>query len=99
MSLESTPFHWLAVGFLWQIMFSSRFLVQWVASERRRESVIPEMFWWCSVGGGSLMLAYAVLRRDPVFIVGQAGGLVIYVRNLILIHRKRRGDEERSLAR
>ena len=66
-----------------------RFLVQWMASERRGRSTIPIAFWYCSVAGGSLLLTYAVYRLDPVFIVGQAGGLLIYVRNLVLIRRRR----------
>jgi len=87
MSLETVPATWLTVGFLGQALFSTRFVVQWIASERRRRSVVPELFWWCSLAGGGLVLAYAVARRDPVFIVGQVAGLVVYVRNLVLIHR------------
>ena len=80
---------WLAVGFAGQLAFSCRFLVQWVASERRHRSVIPVAFWWLSLAGGMLLLAYAVARRDPVFIVGQASGLVVYSRNLVLVRRSR----------
>lgn len=79
----------LAFGFLGQVFFSLRFLVQWVASERRKESVIPIYFWYFSVGGGLTLLTYAILRMDPVFIVGQAAGLFVYGRNLYLIWRKR----------
>ena len=78
----------LGFGFLGQAFFSARFLVQWIASERRRESVIPIYFWYLSVGGGLTLLIYAILRLDPVFIVGQAAGLVVYGRNLYLIWRK-----------
>ena len=81
---------WIAIGFLGQALFSSRFLVQWIASERRRESVIPVAFWWLSVVGGLTLLSYAVWRQDPVFIIGQASGLVVYARNLALIARNRR---------
>lgn len=81
---------WLSVGFLGQALFSSRFLVQWIASERRKESVIPLSFWFLSLGGGLALLLYAVHRLDPVFIVGQGAGLFIYLRNLLLIRRKRR---------
>lgn len=81
---------WYAIGFLGQGLFSMRFLVQWIASERVRRSVIPEMFWYFSVGGGALMLAYAIQREDPVFILGQAAGLVVYGRNLYLIWRHKR---------
>ncbi len=80
---------WLVVGFLGQACFSARFVVQWIASERRRESVVPVYFWYFSVAGGVILLAYAIHRLDPVFILGQAAGLIIYVRNLYLIARRR----------
>jgi lipid-A-disaccharide synthase-like uncharacterized protein len=80
-----TDWLWLAVGFAGQALFSARFLVQWLASERRGRSVVPLAFWYFSVAGGVTLLAYAVYRRDPVFIVGQLGGLAIYLRNLQLI--------------
>jgi lipid-A-disaccharide synthase-like uncharacterized protein len=86
----STDAMWLSVGFLGQSLFCSRFLVQWIASERRKESVIPLSFWFLSLGGGVLLLLYAVHRLDPVFIVGQAAGLFVYFRNLLLIRRKGR---------
>ena len=76
---------WLAVGLLGQACFSARFLVQWIASERRRKSVIPVQFWHFSLVGGIVLLAYAIHRKDPVFILGQAAGLVVYIRNLYLI--------------
>jgi lipid-A-disaccharide synthase-like uncharacterized protein len=81
---------WLSVGFLGQALFSCRFLVQWIASERRKESVVPISFWFLSMGGGLALLLYALHRLDPVFIVGQAAGLFIYLRNLLLIRRKGR---------
>lgn len=81
---------WIAIGFLGQALFTSRFLVQWIASERRGESVIPVAFWWFSILGGVTLLSYALWRQDPVFIIGQATGLVVYTRNLILIARTRR---------
>lgn len=80
----------LALGFAGQALFSARFLVQWAVSEARRESVIPLAFWYFSIAGGLVLLTYAILRHDPVFIVGQLGGLVVYTRNLILIFRRRR---------
>lgn len=80
---------WLAVGFFAQGMFFMRFLVQWIASERRKESHVPLAFWYFSLAGGMLLLLYAIHRRDPVFIVGQSCGLLIYLRNLTLIFRKR----------
>ncbi len=76
---------WVAVGFLGQAMFSMRFLIQWISSEKRRESVIPIAFWYFSVAGGATLLAYAIHRLDPVFIVGQAAGLLVYARNLYFI--------------
>ena len=84
------PKLWLIVGFLGQAFFSMRFLVQWIVSERRMKSTIPILFWYCSLVGGSLLLGYAIHRQDPVFIVGQAGGLLIYLRNLVLIRREAR---------
>lgn len=77
---------WLGIGFLGQAMFSMRFLIQWVYSERERRSIIPVAFWYFSVAGGAFLLAYALYRLDPVFIVGQAAGLLIYGRNLYFIH-------------
>ena len=76
---------WLGVGFAGQALFSMRFLVQWLASERKGRSVVPLAFWYFSVAGGVTLLAYAVYRADPVFIVGQLGGVLIYLRNLQLI--------------
>jgi lipid-A-disaccharide synthase-like uncharacterized protein len=78
---------WLAIGLLGQALFSARFFVQWIASERRRRSVIPRAFWYFSMGGGITLLAYAIYRRDPVFILGQGAGLFVYARNLWFIHR------------
>jgi len=80
---------WLGIGFLGQGLFSARFLVQWIASERRRRSVIPVHFWYLSLGGGVILLTYAIYRLDPVFIAGQAAGLLVYARNLYFV---RRGD-------
>ncbi|HET7370050.1 MAG TPA: lipid-A-disaccharide synthase N-terminal domain-containing protein [Gammaproteobacteria bacterium] len=84
---------WLAVGFLAQAMFSMRFVVQWIYSEKHRRSLIPIAFWYFSLAGGSLLLAYAIHKRDPVFIVGQGAGLFVYVRNLYLIVRERRSRQ------
>ncbi|HET8578566.1 MAG TPA: lipid-A-disaccharide synthase N-terminal domain-containing protein [Methylomirabilota bacterium] len=81
---------WLAVGFLGQAFFSMRFLVQWIASERKKESIIPVSFWFFSIGGGLALLIYAIYRLDPVFILGQGAGLLVYCRNLYLIRRKAR---------
>ncbi|HKU60756.1 MAG TPA: lipid-A-disaccharide synthase N-terminal domain-containing protein [Gemmatimonadales bacterium] len=78
---------WLGIGFLGQSTFSLRFLVQWWKSERAGRSVVPTAFWYLSLGGGILLLGYAVYRRDPVFILGQITGVFVYLRNLHLIHR------------
>lgn len=83
---------WIALGFLAQAMFTMRFVVQWLASERAGRSVIPIAFWFFSVAGGSLLLLYAIERQDPVFIVGQGLGLMIYFRNLWLIFRERQSS-------
>ena len=80
---------WLTVGFLGQAFFTARFLVQWVVSERKRDSVVPVAFWWLSLVGGAALLAYAISRRDPVIIVGQGMGLVVYTRNLMLVSKAR----------
>ncbi|TWI33196.1 lipid-A-disaccharide synthase N-terminal domain-containing protein [Paracoccus sulfuroxidans] len=79
---------WLAIGFAGQLLFTSRFLVQWIASEKARRSVVPTAFWWLSLAGGATLLIYAVQRHDPVFAVGQVTGLIIYLRNLALIGRQ-----------
>jgi lipid-A-disaccharide synthase-like uncharacterized protein len=83
---------WVAVGFVGQALFSARFLVQWVSSERLKRSVVPRAFWYFSVAGGVTLLCYAIHRLDPVFIVGQAAGLFVYLRNLQLIFREYRGS-------
>jgi len=83
---------WLLVGFLGQAFFTSRFVVQWFKSEIVGKSVIPIAFWYFSLGGGIILLAYAIYKLDPVFITGQAAGLVVYGRNLYLIYREKRGQ-------
>lgn len=81
---------WVLFGFLAQAMFTGRFLVQWIASERQRRSVMPIAFWYFSLAGGVMLLAYALYRQDPVFVMGQAFGVIIYSRNLWLIYSERR---------
>jgi lipid-A-disaccharide synthase-like uncharacterized protein len=80
---------WLAVGFTGQILFGSRFIIQWLASEKAKKSVMPLAFWFFSIGGGLTLLAYAIWRKDPVFIMGQSLGIFIYGRNLMLIRREK----------
>jgi lipid-A-disaccharide synthase-like uncharacterized protein len=81
---------WVLFGYVAQAMFTARFFVQWVASERAGRSVVPVTFWLFSVAGGALLVVYAIYREDPVFILGNGTGLFIYLRNLTLIHRERR---------
>ena len=88
---------WVALGFVAQLFFTMRFLVQWIASERIGHSVIPVAFWWFSIGGGLLLLMYALYRRDPVFILGQGFGVFVYIRNLQFVLRARaRGEDANS---
>lgn len=81
---------WMLIGFAAQGLFSGRFVVQWLYSEKHKKSLIPVTFWWFSIAGGASLFAYAWHRNDPVFIFGQGLGLIIYVRNLFLIRREKR---------
>ena len=81
---------WVALGFAAQFLFFGRFLIQWLASEAKRESVIPVSFWYLSLAGGAGLLVYAWHKRDPVFILGQAGGLLIYARNIYFIRSRKK---------
>ena len=90
--ITTTEFVWLCVGFLAQLMFSMRFIIQWVASERAKRSIVPEAFWYFSLIGGLMLFAYAIYRVDPVFMLGQGFGLFIYARNLQMILRAKRPD-------
>ena len=81
---------WVLLGFVAQALFTARFAVQWIASERAGKSVVPLAFWLFSIGGGALLLVYALYRRDPVFIAGQAFGVLVYARNLYFVLRERR---------
>lgn len=81
---------WLCLGLFAQVMFSARFIVQWLASEKAGRSVVPISFWFISIGGSSLLLMYAIYRMDPVFILGQATGSCIYLRNLYLIWKEKK---------
>jgi lipid-A-disaccharide synthase-like uncharacterized protein len=78
---------WIIVGLLGQFMFFSRFFIQWVQSEIAKKNVFPVAFWYFSILGGALVLSYAVYRKDPVFIMGQATGLFIYIRNLTIFYQ------------
>ncbi len=75
---------WLVLGLVGQTLFTARFAVQWIASERQRRSTVPRAFWYLSIAGSSILLAYAIHQQDPVFILGQSFGSIVYVRNLML---------------
>lgn len=92
----ATPWYWHAVGYGGQIVFGSRFYVQWLASEKKRRSVVPVVFWWLSLIGGLLTLAYAIYRLEGPFIMANIGGPPIYARNLWLIHKARRQSAANS---
>jgi lipid-A-disaccharide synthase-like uncharacterized protein len=87
---------WVVLGFVAQGFFTMRFVVQWIASERARKSVVPVAFWFFSIGGGVLLLIYALYRRDPVFILGQALGLLVYIRNVYFIIAEGRATSANS---
>jgi lipid-A-disaccharide synthase-like uncharacterized protein len=89
---------WLAFGIVAQFLFGGRFLVQWIASERAGNSVVPMAFWFCSMGGGLMTLVYGVVKREPVIILGQALATIIYIRNIMLIV-KNRGRASKTLER
>jgi lipid-A-disaccharide synthase-like uncharacterized protein len=90
MSLKTTEALWMTVGFAGQFIFMARFLVQWAASEKKREPVVPLAFWWISLFGGLTLLCYAIHKSDPPFILGQGMGLFVYIRNLMLASKARR---------
>ena len=103
--MEPTPWvsllaqYWLyLLGIAGQALFALRFLVQWLASERKGESIIPVYFWYLSLIGSLILLVYAIFRRDPVFILGQSTGFIVYIRNLVLIYRKRAASAGPSAA-
>jgi lipid-A-disaccharide synthase-like uncharacterized protein len=84
----------MIVGFTGQALFTARMLVQWYASERQKDSTVPISFWWLSIVGSVLLLSYAIYRRDPVIIVGQLTGTLVYSRNLVLIHQRLMRERE-----
>ena len=87
---------WLSIGFIAQAMFSGRFLIQWIASEIKRKSVIPVAFWYFSILGSLGLLMYAIHRRDPVFIIGQSFGMVIYLRNLYFVKKSKTIKDDKA---
>jgi len=89
MGTGAIPWYMLLVGLLGQIFFSMRFLLQWLISEKQGRSVMPISFWFCSIGGAAFLLAYSLYRQDPIFILGQSFGFIVYTRNLMLIKQER----------
>ncbi|MDD3371905.1 MAG: lipid-A-disaccharide synthase N-terminal domain-containing protein [Alphaproteobacteria bacterium] len=86
--LESHVTLWTAIGLFGQTMFMMRFVIQWIASERVKQSIVPEVFWYFSLAGGCILLTYAIHQQDLVFILGQGLGLVIYLRNIYFIRKR-----------
>ena len=80
---------WIIIGLAGQVFFTLRFVVQWIATERKKESTVPTLFWYFSIVGSMLLLAYALYRRDPVFILGQSFGVIVYFRNLYFIYKRK----------
>ena len=92
-SIETNPEQiMITVGFAGQGLFAMRFIIQWLSSEKQAKSVIPVAFWYFSIGGGAVLLLYAIWRQDPVIICGQGLGLFIYLRNLYFIRRDGGGN-------
>jgi len=88
--MQEIPTSWLILGFLGQALFSMRFLIQWIYSEKHKKSIIPKAFWYFSLAGGITLFSYAILRQDPVFIAGQGLGLFVYIRNLMFIKQEQK---------
>ena len=86
--MQEIPTSWLILGFLGQGLFSMRFLIQWIYSEKHKKSLIPKAFWYFSLAGGITLFSYAILRQDPVFIAGQGLGLFVYIRNLMFLKKE-----------
>lgn len=96
--LSSGELLWLSLGLGAQAMFSTRFIIQWIASERAKKSIVPEAFWYFSFVGGFMLFIYALHRMDPVFIIGQGTGLFIYSRNIYLIWKNKVFSREKALS-
>jgi len=91
--MSNIEYFFLGIGFIGQGLFASRFIVQWIHSEKKKESSIPIVFWYLSIFGGIGLLIYAIFRKDPVIILGQSFGILVYLRNLILIYRRKISDK------
>ncbi len=96
-SISNVELLWLVLGFSAQAMFSMRFIIQWIASERAQRSIVPETFWYFSFAGGFMLFIYALHRMDPVFIIGQGTGLFIYSRNIYLIWKNKNKFKQEAL--
>jgi lipid-A-disaccharide synthase-like uncharacterized protein len=94
----SNSWNWMIVGFAGQALFTGRFVVQWMASERSGRVVVPSAFWWLSILGAFALLSYAISRSDPVFAVGQSMGVLIYARNLMIGSREGEGTKKPEVA-
>ena len=86
---------WVLFGFFGQFVFAMRFIIQWIVSEKKKESIVPLSFWYLSLCGGVILLIYAIYKKDPVFMLGQASGLIVYARNLMLITKKKNMNQEK----
>ena len=86
---------WVLFGFFGQFVFAMRFIIQWIVSEKKKESIVPVSFWYLSICGGVILLIYAIYKNDPVFMLGQATGLIVYARNLMLITKKKNMNQEK----
>lgn len=95
---SSAGLMWVSIGLLAQIIFMARMLVQWVASEKHKRSVVPPMFWWLSLMGASMLIVYFIWRRDAIGVLGQATGWVVYIRNLMLLRRESLSNADASPA-
>ena len=94
--MDAVEVVWLAIGLLGQTMFMMRFVVQWIHSERHKKSIVPVSFWYLSLVGGLIVLAYGLHRAEPIIIIGQLPGTLVYTRNLMLIHRSKRAALEQE---
>lgn len=93
-SLENSEPLWICIGFFGQGLFFMRFFVQWIASEKAKKSVVPDLFWYFSLSGGAVLLSYAIHKQDPVFILGQGLGFFIYLRNIYFVVKAKNESQD-----
>ncbi|OSQ43065.1 lipid-A-disaccharide synthase N-terminal domain-containing protein [Thalassospira sp. MCCC 1A01428] len=89
---------WFVLGIVGQVMFSGRFLVQWLVSEKHAKSIVPVAFWYLSILGGICLMVYGLKRAEPIIILGQSFGLIVYARNLYFIHREKRNAQTETIS-